>query len=284
MVCTGKEDNTNEKTLIFFISMFLIVSGHSVHAENDNLTASNISENQEEIIENSPIVEIKRVTSNGTETVVYTGALSGYNDEFLNGIDFSDIENMILFSWDSNDTLYISKTEENNNSLMMSTSGNLLSDSSDLSISSQIKINGVNVGEDGLRIIDNANMSCNFTVSNNSDTEKSVVALLATYSETGRLQNVETVQIGVDGNETENMQIVYQFNADTENTAKLMFWDSFSNMIPIKSTIDFSQTSGINAYYYNADNRLLQIDKMNGTSLVYTYDNMGNLLTRTIRE
>ena len=125
--------------------MFLAASGHSVCAESDNLTASNISENQEETIENSPTVEIKRVTSNGTETVVYTGALSGYNDEFLNGIDFSDIENMILFSWDSNDTLYISKTEENNNSLMMSTYGNLLSDSSDLSISSQIKINGVNV-------------------------------------------------------------------------------------------------------------------------------------------
>ena len=78
--------------------------------------------------------------------------------------------------------------------------------------------------------------------------------------------------------------MVYQFDAANEYTGKIFFWDSLSTIMPLRASIDFSQDSGINAYYYNVDNRLLQIDKMNGTSLIFTYDNMGNLLTRTVRE
>lgn len=36
-------------------------------------------------------------------------------------------------------------------------------------------------------------------------------------------------------------------------------------------------------YYYDSDNRMIQIDKSNGKSLIFTYDNMGNLLTKTVR-
>ena len=106
----------------------------------------------------------------------------------------------------------------------------------------------------------------------------------ATYTETGRLYNVRTFEADVAADDSENIEIIYQFDAENEYTGKLMLWNTLSGMIPVRTSIDFSQTSGVNAYYYNADNRLLQIDKMNGTSLLFTYDNMGNLLSRTVRK
>jgi len=38
----------------------------------------------------------------------------------------------------------------------------------------------------------------------------------------------------------------------------------------------------VNAYYYDVNNRLIQVDKKNGKSIYYTYDNMGNLLSKTV--
>lgn len=173
---------------------------------------------------------------------------------------------------------------EETNSYSYNEAGNLMPISSDLAISSQIKINGVTVNEQGMRIIDNANMSCNFTISNSSADSDGVIAILATYTAEGRLHNVETFEIDVEAGKTRSIEIIYQFDTENEHTGKLMIWNTFTNLIPIRTSIDFSQTSGINAYYYNSDNRLLQIDKASGKSLFFTYDNMGNLLSRTIRD
>ena len=95
---------------------------------------------------------------------------------------------------------------------------------------------------------------------------------------------METVDVTIDAGQTEYVEILYQFDAENETTGKLMIWNTLSNFIPVRASIDFSQTSGINAYYYDADNRLLQIDKIDGKSVIFTYDNMGNLLSRTTRE
>jgi len=51
----------------------------------------------------------------------------------------------------------------------------------------------------------------------------------------------------------------------------------------VTAALSFDGNSGINAYYYNSDNRLMQVDKSNGVSILYTYDKMGNLLTKAIR-
>lgn len=159
---------------------------------------------------------------------------------------------------------------------------NLLQATSSLSLASQIKINGVNVGENGMRIIDNVNLSCNFTLANSGETTQKLSVMLATYTDTRALYNVKMTEISVESGKTGNAQIAYKFNADKEHSGKLMFWDSLSGMMPIRTSIDFTQNSGVNAYHYNSDNRLLQIDKANNTSIYFTYDKMGNLLRKTI--
>lgn len=173
---------------------------------------------------------------------------------------------------------------EETNDYSYEASGNPMPVSSNLAVTTYIKINGVTVNEQGMRIIDDANMNCTLGVSNAYSTMDGLIAILATYTTEGLLHNIETFEIDVEAGQTKNIEIVYQFDAENECTGKLMIWNAFVSLMPLCASIDFSQTSGINAYYYNSDNRLLQIDKSNGKSLSFAYDNMGNLLSRTIRE
>ncbi|MBR5271106.1 MAG: RHS repeat protein [Clostridia bacterium] len=226
--------------------------------------------------------------------VIYKGLLGGYDDGAWNNIDFAELNVLVILRWDgvNDDTIYIvpnfsadvtenaQKTTNTNND----TEGNLLGDAVDFTITSNIKINNVDVGENGIRIVDNANMNCTFNARNNSTKDETISLILATYTTQKILHQVKYSSIEVKAGTSENIQLVYQFDAENEDSARLMLWNSFSKMIPIKATIDFTQTSGINAYYYNADNRLLQVDKMNGKSILFTYDKMGNMLGKTIRE
>ena len=162
--------------------------------------------------------------------------------------------------------------------------GNIIPASSNLTVTSSIKLNGISVDEQGMRIIDEANMCCTFSVSNLSSTPDSILAILATYTAEGRFYNMEMFGIDVEAGETKNVEIIYQFDSKNEHFGKLMIWNAYTNLVPVRASVDFSQTSGINAYNYNADNRLLQTDKANGKTIIFTYDNMGNLLSRTVRK
>lgn len=229
-------------------------------------------------------VTVIEVLQGGIENEVYKGLLGGYDNGRWVNVDFSDNKPFVIYDWQTQSTFWVIPSTENNQASTMNLTGDLLSSSSDLEISSQIKINGVNTGENGVRIVDNANMSCIIGVTNNSNESKEITVILATYTETGVLHNVSTYSINTNAQSTTNTEIDYQFDADKEHTGKIMFWDSIMTMMPVRATINFSQESGANAYYYNADNRLLQVEKTNGTSLIYTYDNMGNLLTKTVRK
>ena len=237
-------------------------------------------------------VEVTKITPDGTATPYYTGLLGNYDDGRWVHMDLT--KPLMLCDWQTKNSYWVVPTQvpdeteqqinSNDAASTLNMDGNLMSASSELSITSQIKINGVNVGENGLRIIDNANMECTLSVSNSSSENSGLTALLATYNSYGKLHNVTSFDIDVDAGETITTEINYQFDSENETTGKIMFWDSMTTLLPICASIDFSQTSGANAYYYDADNRLLQVDKTNGTSILFTYDKMGNLLTRTTRK
>lgn len=229
-------------------------------------------------------VDVYKITNDEKE-VIYNGLLRDYDNGAWSNLDFDGIDFLVIFNWDNDDVIYVvpnDNTENTTNTASIQNTQNLLQTTSSLSLASQIKINGVNVGENGMRIIDNANLSCNFTLANSGETTQKLSVMLATYTDTRALYNVKMTEISVESGKTGNAQIAYKFNADKEHSGKLMFWDSLSGMMPIRTSIDFTQNSGVNAYYYNSDNRLLQIDKANNTSIYFTYDKMGNLLRKTI--
>lgn len=226
--------------------------------------------------------------SNGVATEIFRG--------LSNDFDFSSADAWIIFSWD-NDECYVIKQAEDetvsaesdsvsfsktHQAALTNIQSNLMGNGSDFTVSSQIKINNVNVGETGSRIIDDANMECSFEIGNNTSSEKTLSLILATYDNAEKLVNVKTANVNISSMAVGSVNLVYQFNSETDKNAKLMLWDISSGNKPVKASVSFNQDSGINAYYYNADNRLLQVDKMNETSLYYTYDSMGNLLAKTV--
>ena len=235
----------------------------------------------------------------GEEVILYTGPISQFENGSYIGTDFTGKDFLVVLEWGEELALlyYIypirSTTQDSTMSSIIeletddtvsntsnSVSGNLISNEEDITFSSQIKINGVNTGEDGLRIIDDANLQCLFNVSNNTNTEKEITLLLATYDDNKKMVNVKKSDIEIPASLSGNVSLVYQFDAETEKNAKLMLWHS--GMMPIRAAVNFDGDSGVNAYYYDANNRLIQIDKTNGKSIFYTYDKMGNLLTKTV--
>lgn len=285
-------------TKVIALLVALLLLSASVYAEETGYCAFNVSLNlntgESTITErdlmgetdfSDILVKVTKITPDGDVSEIYTGPLGGYDNGRWKNVDFSDNKPLMLCDWQTKNCYWVVQIQsEENTASTLNLEGNIMPASSDLAITSQIKLNGVNVSENGLRIVDDASMVCSLTVSNNSNTDKEIKAFLATYTETGRFQNVRVFSVDVDAGETVNTEFTYQFDAENEHTGKIMFWDSMTNLLPLRLSVDFSQTSGVNAYYYDADNRLLQVDKMNGTSILYTYDNMGNLLTRTTRK
>ena len=250
-----------------------------------------ITEAQESInsgVDNSNL-QVEVTTQIGDEkTTIFTGKLKDYDNGAWVNIDFSDIGFAIIFEW--GDTLsapvYITplRTAENQAAALPArrNSAGIINTADGLSLSSQIKINGVNVGEKGLRIINNAQMDCLFGLENSTANDRTISVILATYTSDGRLYTVKRVQLPTPAGQNGNARLIYHFDTENEYSARLMFWDSLAGMFPIKTAVNFDGESGINAYYYDTDNHLIQVDKANGKSVFYAYDNMGNLLSKTV--
>jgi len=231
-----------------------------------------------------------------TKITEYTGLLSGYDAGRWMNIDFNQKDFAVIFDWYEDDITYIypatnnTDTMYNSNRLSLSGQNTLLntaqtslSSDSDIYYSSMIKINGVNVGENGLRIVNNADFEYSVELENRCIQTKTLSLILATYTSDNNLYSAKNISIDINSLSEGNISLIYKFNAGYEKSAKLMLWDMTSGIIPVTAALSFDGNSGINAYYYNSDNRLMQVDKSNGVSILYTYDKMGNLLTKAIR-
>ena len=151
-----------------------------------------------------------------------------------------------------------------------------------LTIVSQIKLNDVNVGEGAVRIAENKTMHCSFHITNNTAVARTLTIVIATYTAGNILYRATPLTVSLEASGLQTCEVIYSFVPEYEYTGKIMFWDSLAGMVPMRATIDFSKMSGINAYYYDINNRLLQIDKANGDTISYTYDNSGNLLQKSV--
>ena len=219
----------------------------------------------------------------GELSVIYTGLLGDYDNGKWNYINFGEIDHLTIVDFATMETeaiFIVPIPEPEENTMMYSSAYNL--NTVDFSIDTQIELNGVQTAENGLRIINNADINCTFSVANNSSQLKSVTGILSTYTKSGTLYQVKTVETQIESGETEDIEIDYIFDSDNEHTARLMLWDTVSGMVPLKTNVEFSKNSGATAYYYDANNRLLKLDKTNGVSIEYTYDNNGNMLSKTV--
>ncbi len=226
--------------------------------------------------------------------IIYEGRLGEYDNGLWNNVDFDKIDFLQVINSEYDKIRFILPAykynpgntvvvEPNKNNITQNRN-NIMPSQSGLSVSPKITLKGIEVNEQGMRIIDNGNMICTLNVENNSGTPNEITVILATYTSDGKLYNINSYSSDIAANENKTIEFEYMFDAENEHTGKIMMWNSLSAMKPVRATVDFSQTSGVNAYYYDSDNRLLQVDKSNGKSLIFTYDNMGNLLSKTVTQ
>ena len=281
-----------KKKLCSILACVCLLTGNIAYA--NGISVSEIT--QASLVTDTNVKVVKYVGDE--EVIVYTGPVSQYDNGLCSGVDFSKSAFIVALEWENPDAVYyvypITSTPQSNAMASVSQNEkdgvtseqintayeNVVSDEEGIAFSSQIKINGVNTSEAGLRVVDNAQLQCSFDVTNSTNAEKDITLLLATYDDDKRMVNVKKSDVKVPANLSGNISLVYQFNAETEKNAKLMLWHS--GIMPVRVSVNFDGESGVNAYYYDTNNRLVQIDKMNGKSIFYTYDNMGNLLSKTV--
>lgn len=268
------------KKKLSILSLCAVICQYTAHADTmtltlsieggSNITVEESSINKDVDYSNLPVYVVKYF--NDTEETIYTGPLSGYDNGQWIHTDFGELHMSIIMDYNDMDTLYVIYPDTEN-------AISYASVISDLIITPEILISGVDVGTEGLRVIAGAEFSGTFSAQNTSDISQDVSIVLALYSEDNRLVNVKSSKATVGANSTSDIPLNYTFQ-DDESYAKLMFWNNFTELTPIEPAISFNNDSGVNIYYYDPNNRLVRIDKNNGKSMIFTYDNNGNLLSK----
>jgi len=154
----------------------------------------------------------------------------------------------------------------------------------DLSVSSIIQINEETVGVNGLGIIPDSELYCQFYIRNTGES-RTVSIILATYTDDGKLVAIQPTGGSITAGDELELNLNHTFLSDTvETSAKILFWDALNNLVPLRSEIEFDRTTGSakisNVYHYDANNCLLRVDKPNGEKMHFQYDNNGNLISK----
>ena len=202
-------------------------TGHAGIVYNDNYDTVNTNAETD--------VRVIKVC-NGTETVIYTGSLSGYENGMFLNVDFSKSQAFIILDWDNPNEIYYILPQEseevnisegnanlNSNSLevnTLSTAENLISD---------IMVD-VNLMYDDIYyekiIIKNKRLSVPIKISNTSGEKKDIVCYIGEYDDSGRLiASVSSTSIPIENGQTitVNTEKTFNINADT---AKIFIWDN----------------------------------------------------------
>lgn len=153
----------------------------------------------------------------------------------------------------------------------------------DIIIETSVKVNDTDIGEDSIHLMNGGVLKCSFSIENIGVSEKNLSVIFATYTVDNRLSYIESLVFTINPESTETKEFEYVFDIAKESKGKIMFWDAVSTLIPVKGTV-FFDNDGVTSYFYDSDNRLIQANKADGTSIIFSYDSMGNLLERTKRK
>ncbi len=199
----------------------------------------------------SPLVNVIRVV-NGTETVIYTGLLSGYDNGNWSDIDFDTTQFAISFDWDSeaDEYLYIVPAE-NSDEVSSSINNIATTDTNALTtVNTGFDTNIAFWNKDGYCEYineDYSNISVDVSIKNNSGSTENIQPYFALY-ESGKLieakmGNLQTVSNGSEISLSESFYINKE-KAD-EYTIRVFNWNS--GLKPLSEAVSIS---GDNADFY----------------------------------
>lgn len=194
-------------------------------------------------IDNSDLlVKVTKVT-NDVETVIYEGVLGGYADGMWSFTDFSDIDFLVIFDWESmeNEAIYVVPVKETTDSASSVTSEitnvNNLNTTSDENTEQVSTISATQLIEYDVTysIISDGSLSMDIDYNvYNGSSENETVSLIAALYENGRLSDIQTKNLSVDALDSNSDIILLPLPNNRENyTVKLMVWDGMGTLRPI---------------------------------------------------
>lgn len=210
----------------------------------------------EEAETGSSDVNVKVVRQVGqTESVLYTGALSGYENGAFSEFDLSENDIIMIFDWNSseNEIVYIqpvlsesaSGLSVGNNTYLNSVSG--LGEAAVNSVqSSETNTSAGNVSAD-IKILyndeyyekvllNNANLNVLLSLANTGTASKELACYIAEYNSSGRLTDViSNGSLTVPGGETIAVSVANAIS-DTAESAKIFLWEK-GTMKPVVSAV-----------------------------------------------
>lgn len=267
----------NIKQVVVLITVFLMLPTITFATDmrnntfKDNKIDENIIIEQTEIINNinnfNLPVKVVRVTELG-ETVLYEGMLGGYDNGIWTSIDFSDIDFLGIFDWDSTvyGAIYIIPISNINTENESSIETELRNDEiikDDFKESNEI--NGENIEQNSqmayIQLVeydvfydiisgDSLSMNIDYNIYNGEPQNKTVSIIAALY-ENGRLSDIQTQNINVDSEQNNIENIILSIPNSHENySVKLMAWEGMDNLKPIGNVKHISDLDGYSREKY----------------------------------
>ena len=238
--------------VIAFLTLLMMLST-TIYAEETKdvsfkatIDGDNVSVVETELIgevDNSQL-QVQVIKQIGEQSsVIYTGNLGSYDNGVWNNVDFSDIQFLVLFDWDSmeNEAVYIIPMASESSSIPLSmTSANEIVntyalENLDSSLNTDINIIYNNEYYEGT-LIQNNTLNVYVAVSN-SGTARNLVCYLAEYNSEGELLSLtanNNIPVPANGSVTANLTKTFS-NSDVAS-AKIFLWEN-GNLKPITSNI-----------------------------------------------
>lgn len=239
-------------TSLLLVLMMLNIIAFAEESKNVsfNATVSNEdvaireTELKSEIDNSDLLVKVTNVT-NDAETVIYEGVLEGYADGMWAFTDFSKIDFLVIFDWESmeNEAIYVVPVKETTDSTSSVTSEttniNNLNTTNDINAEQVSTISATRLIEYDVTysIVSDGSLSMDIDYNvYNGNSENDTVSLIAALYENGRLSDIQTQNLSVYALDSNSDSILLPLPNNRENySVKLMVWDGMGTLRPIEN-------------------------------------------------
>jgi len=248
------------------VSYKVTVDGENVSVVEDSLTSDT---------DYSDLLVNVIKDTNGQQTTIYSGALGGYADGAFADVDFSEINFMVVFDWNTmeDEAIYIipssSTTQTALNATTLNANSNTLSEENTVELQSTISTATIQTNMSLMYnnkyyesvLLPGQTLTIPVTVTNTGSTSIEIVPYIAKYDLSGRLTDLTQGNlITAPANQTVTATLSNEFNTDTACTAKVFFWQK-SNIKPVADSIYLTiQNQDYYADTYTEANKI-DIDK-----------------------
>lgn len=202
--------------------------------------------------------------SGGSKSLIYSGALGGFDNGAWSNMDFSEIQCAVIFNWDNANEYYcitpvtdaLSYTDDMNTNIaetdLTSYSVGTVTSNMSLVYNGKYYENVLMPGQE---------LTIRISVTNNENTLKNVVPYIAQYDLSGKLINIKQgADIAAAANATTTGTVTENLTADTAYTAKVFLWEKAS-LKPLHTPIAMQITA--QDYYADdfANAETIKLDK-----------------------